>query len=954
MYFRSIFRVAIKRLLTQRGLSLATTLGLIISVALAMSVPLYADSILHRMLTERLAADEERKGEPNAPFSLLFEHLQTKRGTAQWAELEAIDTYFTSGEAERGLGLPLQLNIRYFKTYALGLYPADTIPADSDGPLATASLGTLTGIENYITLTEGRLPDPSAGAIEVLVSVRQAEAKDLHPGQSLLAFYHDTVNPDRPDIQLPVSVVGVWQATDPNDAFWFFEPAAFDEALLMPEGTFFNHAVALEGQRWISEWYLVPDASSVRSDSVDETLARVTTVKTRTDALLPTIKSRILPLDLLKQYQMAARQLTFSLFVFSVPIVGLLIAFISLVVSLAVERRRNEIAMLRSRGASLLQIVGIAGLEGGIMCGLALIIGLPLSEGLTRAMGHTRSFLNFTLPGELNLRLTQPALLFGIAVLVLILLIQLIPTLSAARQTIVTYRQERTRELRPPWWQRLWIDVLLLIVAGYGTYVVRSQGSLAEATQSDPFHNPLLILVPALGIFAVSLFLLRILPKVLALVAWVSSRTPGVSLVLAARHLARAPAFYGAPMVLLILTLSLATFTASLAATLDSHLLAQQRYQTGGDLHLEEIGECLRALPIQTYGSEPRCDLSASLLEGPIWQFPPVIDHLKVSGVTAVTRVGRWSMEVSIDSDRIKGVFLGIEPGQFADVAYWRSDYAPVSLETLMSQVALDGVAVSSDLLDENDLTVGDTIDLYVTAGRIYKISRKITGTFDYFPTWYPQTNEVAIVGDLDTFFREVGGSYPYNVWASTPSEIDFKQTVENLRDVNIFPAIKITKWVASPMEIAEQQGQPDRQGLFGVLSVGFVASALLTVIGFFLYALFSFRKRFIEVGLMRAIGLSARQMILYLAWEQAFLIGTGLLVGTALGILVGEIFIPTLQFGTEAAQLVPPFQVQIAWGALVQIYALFGALFLGASGGLAMLLRRMKIFQAIKLGETV
>ena len=64
------------------------------------------------------------------------------------------------------------------------------------------------------------------------------------------------------------------------------------------------------------------------------------------------------------------------------------------------------------------------------------------------------------------------------------------------------------------------------------------------------------------------------------------------------------------------------------------------------------------------------------------------------------------------------------------------------------------------------------------------------------------------------------------------------------------------------------------------MLSVGFLAAALLTVLGFFLYALFSFRRRFIEMGVLRAVGLSAGQMTVFLASELAFLIvvGAGLL----------------------------------------------------------------------------
>ncbi len=134
---------------------------------------------------------------------------------------------------------------------------------------------------------------------------------------------------------------------------------------------------------------------------------------------------------------------------------------------------------------------------------------------------------------------------------------------------------------------------------------------------------------------------------------------------------------------------------------------------------------------------------------------------------------------------------------------------------------------------------------------------------------------------------------------------------------------------------------------------MGFGAAALLTVLGFLLYALFSFRRRFIELGMLRAIGLSAWQMTMFLAWELAFLIITGLTVGTGLGYWASELFIPYLQVGSGPAARIPPFLVQIAWPAIFRIYALFGLLFIVALVVLAVALLRMKIFQAVKLGET-
>ncbi len=127
----------------------------------------------------------------------------------------------------------------------------------------------------------------------------------------------------------------------------------------------------------------------------------------------------------------------------------------------------------------------------------------------------------------------------------------------------------------------------------------------------------------------------------------------------------------------------------------------------------------------------------------------------------------------------------------------------------------------------------------------------------------------------------------------------------------------------------------------------------MLTVLGFILYAMFSFRRRFIELGMLRAVGLSARQMAALLASELIFLIAIGLLVGTALGVLFSRWFIPFLQVGASLSALYPPFIVEVAWGSIVQMYVLFGLLFIGALSVLAALLMRMKIFQAIKLGET-
>jgi putative ABC transport system permease protein len=105
---------------------------------------------------------------------------------------------------------------------------------------------------------------------------------------------------------------------------------------------------------------------------------------------------------------------------------------------------------------------------------------------------------------------------------------------------------------------------------------------------------------------------------------------------------------------------------------------------------------------------------------------------------------------------------------------------------------------------------------------------------------------------------------------------------------------------------------------------------------------------------MLRAIGLSVGQMAAYLAGEQALLILSGLGIGTALGFLASMLFIPYFQVGSDKVALVPSFVVQIAWSQLGTIYAIFAVMFVVAVVVLSLLLVRMKIFEAVKLGEAV
>jgi putative ABC transport system permease protein len=405
---------------------------------------------------------------------------------------------------------------------------------------------------------------------------------------------------------------------------------------------------------------------------------------------------------------------------------------------------------------------------------------------------------------------------------------------------------------------------------------------------------------------------------------------------------------------LLVLTLSLSAFTASVAKTLDTHLVDQTYYDIGADIALTESGESpfASAGPMFGGGEEAEEPEEQAGDVGPYWYFLPVQEHLLTDGVEAVTRVGRYNVRTSLSGGRQSGTIIGVDRVEFPKTAFWRRDFAPRTLGSVMNSLAYksNGVLVSREFMGQHALRVGDLFRMQMTAlGEAHEFDVEIVGSLSLFPTWYPEEGPLFIVG-LDFLFEQVGGQFPYDVWVKTDAPVsEYERIVQDLKDHGFI----ILDWAAPREVIQREVKRPERQGLFGLLSVGFAAAALLTVLGFLLYALFSFRRRFIELGILRAIGLSSGQMTTFLAWELAFLILVGILAGTGLGAWISDLFIPYLQVGTGASALVPPFVVQIAWAEIIRIYVLFAGLFVVALGGLAVLLLRMKIFQAVKLGET-
>ncbi|HUV07952.1 MAG TPA: FtsX-like permease family protein, partial [Spirochaetia bacterium] len=714
-------------MLRNPGLSACLVVGIAVTVAIAAGVPMYSSTINSRMLVEELQAE----GRP--PYSFMFRYLGSNSGEIEWKELARLDEYLFAN-APSLIGLPDLLAVRYLATDYFRVFPAGGTSYESPEQLLDwTSVGFVSGLEAHIDIVEGRFPGySSAGeatrpadsevppAIEVLVSQERAEKLGLQLGEAyiLVRDQKDARTGATSKIELTARITGIWVPRDERETYWFYAPDTFDDTFICSEAAFQEViTTALGKSRYNGLWYFILDGSDLKIEDTPRVLENIRYLKARIASYNTAVSMVVSPDEALKKYRRAAFNLAILLYVFSIPVLALILYFIVLISSMVVERQSNEIALLRSRGSSSLQIVNMYLLENLLLGLIGTLLGLAVGRLLARVMGATESFLKFSFRDPVRVRESWLILVFALAAAAVSVFAILLPVFSAAKHTIVSYKQERARSLRKPLWQRYFIDCLLLLPLAYGFYTLWRRGTIAlvegSNISSDPFSNPILFLVPTLFVITLALLFLRFFPVLMELVSRLSERLKGAALLLAARSLSRSPSHYLGPLLLLILTTGLASFTASMARTLDSHIVDRAYYEAGGDFRLVErgelIGEEYSGPGLGAITSEQQKAFIEEPEEEPHWEFIPVFEYANLPGVRQALRVGNYKVLVRWSDSAREAQIVGVDPKDFQRPLSYRSDYAPYPLGLLLAVLDRQQSALIVDrrFFRQNNLRLG-------------------------------------------------------------------------------------------------------------------------------------------------------------------------------------------------------------------------------------------------------
>jgi ABC-type antimicrobial peptide transport system permease subunit len=105
-------------------------------------------------------------------------------------------------------------------------------------------------------------------------------------------------------------------------------------------------------------------------------------------------------------------------------------------------------------------------------------------------------------------------------------------------------------------------------------------------------------------------------------------------------------------------------------------------------------------------------------------------------------------------------------------------------------------------------------------------------------------------------------------------------------------------------------------------MALGFLAASVFALVGFVLTTVVSARERRVEFALLRALGLSLRQLRRWMLIEQLALIACAVLFGTVIGIALAGVVLPLVSLTSTGAGVFPPVEVVIPWRTVAGLQA--------------------------------
>lgn len=523
--------------------------------------------------------------------------------------------------------------------------------------------------------------------------------------------------------------------------------------------------------------------------------------------------------------------------------VGAFVIFNTL--SITVAQRTREFATLRTIGASRRQLLGSVIVEALVIGILASVAGLFLGFALARGLQALFVALELDLPTTTAVyapRTFVVALLIGIFVT---LLAGVFPAVRATRvPPIAAVREGATLphgRLAP------YVPYIAAVI------VAIAIGLLAWAMfAGDLGTGPRLlgIAVGVLGLFVgVAMLSPKAVPPVARLIGYPSARWGGAAGALARGNALRNPGRTASTAAALMIGLALVTFIAVLSAgmkasnrdAIESQVVADYvvTSQSGFQPFVAAAGDAARSAPEAQLVSDVRSDLARA--------------------------AGESSYLTGIESGSITAAYR----------FHWQE-----GSDAVLGQLGTDGAIVAKDFAEKHDLTLGSRLAVLVPSGERREFV--LRGVYEP-PPFFPILGTVSIAkSTFDDLYERPRNQFTF---VNVPGDPSPEAQAGLERALADFPDAKVqtrAAWI-------DQQDADFNQFLI-MLYVLLALSVIVSLFGMVNTLVLSVFERTRELGMLRAVGMTRRQVRRMIRHESVITA----LIGAALGLPLG-IFLAVL-----------------------------------------------------------
>jgi putative ABC transport system permease protein len=544
-----------------------------------------------------------------------------------------------------------------------------------------------------------------------------------------------------------------------------------------------------------------------------------------------------------------------------------------------VERERRDLALLRARGATRRQLLGLAGIESAIIGIVAGLLGA----------GAAFAAVSLLVKGGAHLTAARAAITI-VACVVLATLgaaaARIGASISSLRGTVAAGRHAVQREGKPLW-QRLYLDLFALAISGLIYWLTARTGFSAVV---NPDSNPTLSLsvymffAPALLWIGATLLLVRLRARMLewAALRAAGSRSSSMRRFLLVSAGRRGPAI-NRGLIVVGLLLAFGVNLGIFSATYNQQAKVDAQLTLGADV----------------VATAPPSVAAKQDLAGKI---------AAVNGVKATTAVDHSYAYVGPDLQDT----YGIDTTTFTKATTLRDSYflggsAHDMLARLKSTP--DGILVSKETITDFSLNRGDLLKLRVLdqrTGKFRVVPFHVVGIVQEFPS---APKDSFMVTNLRYLQAADHGPGPNVVFAKTNADPPAvaKRVAATTRSfgTEVKDIHQQTAQTVSSITTVDLTGISHIEQAFAILLAA-GAMALLVAL--------AISERRQEFATMAAVGAPLRDVTAFLWSETAIVLGGAVVLATALGWLLSKMLVAMLQHVFDP----PPDHLAIPWSFLL------------------------------------